>query len=582
MTAVWPALRARRWWTGGFGTVLLIALLFVLFIWPIGMLVAGIFREGSPGEPTRWTLDIAARVLTSSDTYAALEGSLIYAVASTFFGVLLGAFFAFLVARTEVPLAGSVTAVMLMVFAVPHIMYALGWGLLTDPSVGMLNIAARAIFGVEGAVFNVYSWTGLIFVHVLKLASFCYLMLLPAFQGMNRSLEEASLVAGASRVETFFLVDLPLLTPALFGVVILGCVFSLGAFDLPQILGGLAGIRVISTEIFKALNFSMPPDYAGASALGIFMMIALVLLLVLQWKMFGRDRFVTVTGKGYRKDAWNLGRWRYLCTALILLYALFALVLPGIQMLLTSMQPSAGVNVYSLDNYRTVLADPLAMRAFRVTAALALLGGFLAVALAAAVAYVARHSPRWLEVALDGVSLLPIIMPGVVMSVGLLWAYVSVPGLRQLYGTFWLALIGIVVFLTPAASRIVRGGIVQLSRELEEAGRTSGASHARVMFDIVLPLLAPALFAGWLVTAIIGAGTLDFPLLLLPPTIPNVSVLAYSYMSSGQPASACALFMLLIAFIVGLTAGLIAIRHLVRRLHLRRQALQAVSEFAVP
>ncbi len=561
------------------GTAALIALLVLLFVWPVAMLVAGMFRAGTLGEPADWTLEIVRRVFTNPETYEAFRGSLLYAVGSTVPGVLLGAFFAFLVARTRVALARWVTPMMVLVFAAPHIMYALSWGLLADPAVGLLNIAARWL-GAQGQTFNVYGWTGLIFVHVLKLAAFCHLMLLPAFEGMNRSYEEASLVSGAGRLATFFRIDLPLLTPAIFGVVILGCVFSLGAFDLPQILGGLAGIQVISTQIFKALNFSMPPDYGAASALGLFMMAVLAILLFLQWRLFGRDRYVTLTGKAYRKDEWDLGRWGWACTAAIAVYALLALVLPGVQLVMTSFQPSVAVSSFSLDNYRAVLADPLARKAFAVTAQLALLAGFFAVALAALVAYVARHSPRWLEVLLDSAGLLPVVMPGVVLSVGLMWAYVSVPGLRQLYGTFWIALIGLVVFLTPAASRIVRGGIVQLSRELEEAARTSGAGFARVLADIVLPLLAPALFAGWLVTAIVAAGTLDFPLLLLPPTTPNVSVLAYSYMSSAQPAHACALFLLLIAFIFGLSAALLGARRLLARGGARRAAAPAVP--AIP
>lgn len=539
------------------GVPVLLVLLTLLFVWPVVMLLVGMFRGGLPGEPTGWTLQIVAGVFGDADTWLAVEGSMIYAVAGTAFGVLLGAFFAFLVARTTVALTGWVTPVMLLVFAAPHVMYALAWGLLTDPIGGLLNRPAQWIAGPGAAPFNAYSWTGLVTIHVLKLAAFCYLMLLPAFQAMNRAFEEASLISGAGRLQTFFRIDLPLLTPALFGVVILSVVLSLGAFDLPQILGGLAGINVISTRIFKALNFSMPPDYAAASSLSLIMMVCLVVLLAVQWRLFGRDRFVTVTGKGYREDRWDLGRWSGVCSAAIVVYALFALVLPGVQLVSTSLQPTAGVNVYTLQNYRTILVDPLVGKAFGITALLALLGGLFAVLLAAVVAYVGRYAPRWLEIVLDSVGLVPIVMPGVVLAVALLWAYLSIPGLRALYGTFWLALIGIVVFLTPAASRIVRGGIVQLARELEEAARVSGASHARVFVDVVMRLLARTLLAGWLVTAVIGAGTLDLPLLLLPPTMPNVSVLAYSYISSGQPSEACALFMLLIAaiFAVGMAAA---------------------------
>ncbi|HKU94673.1 MAG TPA: iron ABC transporter permease, partial [Vineibacter sp.] len=534
-----------RWLTRA-GMGLLLVVVAILFVWPVSMLLIGMFRSGPPGMPGAWTVDTVIRVLTEEATYVALANSLVYAVFCTAVATALGAFFAFLATRSTVPLAGWLTPAMLLVFATPHVLYAVSWGLVADTGNGMLNLAARFVLGPQSTPFNAYTWTGLLTVHTLKLTAFCYLLLLPPFQSMNRSYEEASLIAGAGRFATLLRINLPLLTPAIFGVVILGCVFGLGAFDLPQILGGLAGISVISTEVYKALNFATPPDYAAASSLGLFMMIALVLLLALQWKLFGRNQFVTVTGKGYRSERWDLGRWGYACSLAIVAYVVVTLILPGAQLVLTSFQTTLGVNTFTVDNYRAVFADPLTAQAFRVTGYLALLGGLIAVLLAAVVAYAGRHSPRWLEVLLDSVAVLPIIMPGVVLAVGLLLAYVSVPGLRLLYGTFWLALIGIVVFVTPIASRIVRGGIVQISGDLEEAASVSGASRTRVLVDIVARLLGRSLLVGWLVTAIIAAGTLDFPLLLLPPTTPNVSVLAYSYMNSGYPSQASALLVLLV------------------------------------
>ncbi len=541
-----------RWLTRG-GMGLLLVVVAILFVWPVSMLLVGMFRSGPPGMPGVWTVETVSRVFTEEATYVALSNSLVYAVLCTAIATVLGAFFAFLATRSTVPLAGWLTPAMLLVFATPHVLYAVSWGLVADTGNGMLNLAARFLLGPQSTPFNAYTWTGLLTVHTLKLTAFCYLLLLPPFQSMNRSYEEASLIAGAGRFITFLRIDLPLLTPAIFGVVILGCVFGLGAFDLPQILGGLAGISVISTEVYRSLNYATPPDYAAASALGLFMMVALVLLLAMQWKLFGRNQFVTVTGKGYRSERWDLGPWGYACTFAIVAYIVVTLLLPGAQLVVTSFQPTLGVNAFTLHNYQAVFADPLTAQAFRVTAYLALLGGLIAVLLAAIVAYAGRHSPRWLEVLLDSVAVLPIIMPGVVLAVGLLLAYVSVPGLRLLYGTFWLALIGIVVFVTPIASRIVRGGIVQIAGDLEEAASVSGASRPRVLFDIVAPLLSRSLLVGWLVTAIIAAGTLDFPLLLLPPTTPNVSVLAYSYMNSGYPSQASALLVLLICAIVAVS-----------------------------
>lgn len=555
----------------------LLALVAFLFVWPVAMLVVGIFRSGAPGMAGEWTMAGLSRTIGAGGTYIALLNSMVYAVATTVLATLLGAVFAFLSTRTLAVGRGLLTPVMLLVFAAPNLLYAVAWSLLGDPGAGLLNLAVRAVAGPDVTVFNAFSWTGMIVVQAFKLSSFCYLLLLAPFQNMNRSYEEASLIAGAGRLATLLRIDLPLMLPALFGVVILGAVFGLGAFDIPQILGALAGIPVLSTEIYKTLNIAVPPDYAGASALGLFMMATVAVLLVAQWSLVKANRFVTVTGKTFRQERWDLGCWNRAAGVAIVLFALLTLVLPGVQLVMTSFQPAIGVNRLTWSNYASVLGDRQTARAFQVTAWLAVLSGLLATVLAIVLGQVGRRSARWVQRVLDAASLTPIMMPGVVLAVGLLWAYISVPGLRRLYGTFWLTLIGLVVFVMPIASRAVNGALVQIAGDLEEAAAISGASPARVLVDIVLRLISRSFLAGWLIAGVVAAGTLDIPLLLLPATSPNVAVLVYSDMNSGLPTRASALLVLLLAGIalttlVAALAGLALAR--VRRALAHRRALR--------
>ncbi|HMS04929.1 MAG TPA: ABC transporter permease subunit [Burkholderiaceae bacterium] len=548
----------------------LLALVALLFVWPVVMLFVGIFRSGAPGMPGTWTLAGLSRVLGAPATYAALSNSMLYALFTTALATVLGAVAAFAATRTLAWGRQLLTPVMLLVFAAPNLLYAVAWSLLGDPGAGLLNQAARALTHPGVTVFNAFSWTGMVFVQALKLSSFCYLLLLAPFQNMNRSYEEASLICGAGRLGTLGRIDLPLMLPALFGVVILGAVFGLGAFDIPQILGALAGIPVLSTEVYKTLNIAVPPDYAGASALGLFMMLTVVLLLVAQWSVLKANRFVTVTGKTFRQERWDLGAWNAAVGGGVLLFTLLTLVLPGVQLVLTSFQPAIGVNSFTLSNYQSVLNDRQTVRGFQVTAALAVLSGFLATALALVLGQVGRREALWVQRALDAASLTPVMMPGVVLAVGLLWAYISVPGLRLLYGTFWLTLIGLVVFVMPIASRAIGGALVQISADLEEAAAISGASPARVLIDIVLALISRSFLASWLVAGVVAAGTLDIPLLLLPATSPNVAVLVYSDMSSGLPTRASALLVLLLAGIALVAALAALLVWLARRLRAAR------------
>lgn len=534
------------------------------------MQFVGIFRSAAPGAQGDWTLGAVRSVYGARSTYGYLWNSLVYAVATTLLATSMGALFAFLAARSNVRGRGLLTPVMLLVFASPNLFYAISWSLLADPGAGLLNVAVRAVTRPDYTLFNAYTWAGLIVVQALKLTGFCYLLLLGPFQGMNRSFEEASLIAGAGRLSTVLRVTLPLMTPALFGVTIVGVVFGLGTFDIPQILGALANIDFLSTEIFKSISFEVPPDYARASALSLFVMLVLALLLALQWRVLKAGRFVTVTGKTNRQDVWDLGRWRYLGTTAILLFTLFALLLPVVQLVLTSLQPTIGVYRFSLANYEAVLRDRQTAQAFRMTGLLAVLGGLLAMLLAALLGHVGRRAPRWIERFLDTATLVPIVMPGVSLAVGLLWAYVSVPGLRAMYGSFWLALIGILVAVMPMASRAVRGALAQIARDLEEAAAISGASPVRVLWDIVIRLMSRSFLAGWLVTAVIAAGMLDVPIMLLSSLRPTVSIQVYTLLLAGAPTQACALLLLLLLAVMLLAMLAVAISAFHRRLALRR------------
>jgi iron(III) transport system permease protein len=555
---------------GRLGVTGLVVVVGFLFIWPVAMLLIGVFRSAPPGVPGTWTADAITATFGDAATWTALRNSLLFAITSTALATIIGGFLAFLSTRTTIPLRGIITPVMILVLVAPSVLYAVSWALLADPNSGLLNSTFRDLTGQDGALLNAYSWPGIILVQSLKLSGFAYLLLLGPFKAMSRTLEEASLVA-AGRVRTLFRIDLPLLTPSLFGVVIIGVVFGMGTFDVPLILGDPAGINVISTEIFKKINL-FPPEYAQASALGLFMIAVLVLIMLAQWSVLRVGRFATVTGKNYQQGRWNLGKAGYVCSGALVLFVIVVLVLPGTQLILTSLQPAIGVNNFSLDNYEAILSSPRTERAFRTTAWLAVLGGLLAMTLATLLAYVARHSRVALQRYLDSATLMPIVMPGVVLAVGLLWAYISTPGLRQLYATFWLALLALVVAVMPIASRSISGALVQLAGELEEAAAMSGAHRARILRDIVVPLIAPSFMVGWLVTGVVIAGTLDIPLLLLPANEPNIAVRVFALMfSAGRPTEASALLVLLM---VGVAAAAVAFLLVSRVLRITRTRLR--------
>ena len=560
----------------GLGLIVLCLLALALFVWPVLMLVYGAFRTGQPGTPAHFSVAGFTAAVTSGVVWHAFANSLILSGSTVLLATLMAVYLAWTVTRTKTPLRRLVTPMAVLIFAIPPLFFTLSWAMLGQQPTGIVDRAIRAVFGVTP--LNVQSWFGLIGVNVMGATAAEYLLLLGPFRALDPSLEEASMVCGAGRLRSFLRIELPALAPSVLGVVILGFVLGMGLLTNPLLLGEPAGIYVLPTEIYRMIDGVTPPDYAGASTLSMLLVAMVVLLVTLQSRVLGKRKFTTVTGKSVRREPLDIGPWKWLGTFAIALYGLLALVLPLGQFVLGSLEPYFGVYKHlSLNNYRAVFNTAGTGSAFETTIVVAVVAGFSAAALGVWIALTAQRSTSRLRRIPDLCVWLLWAVPGITLSLGIIWAYLSVPGLRSLYATQWIVLIALVVGTTPLASRAVAGPIGQIARELEEAARTSGASALRATIGILLRLILPSFVVAWFLTGIVASGNLDIPILLASPNNQTVPLLAYNKYDGGSLSQAAATFCLLIGGIA--TVMLLAI---CLRVVVRLRSRQDVSSLAGP
>ncbi len=545
------------------GLFALLAAVALLYLGPMVMTVYGAFRTAPPGLAGSFSLAALRAAFSDPVTYSALGNSLLLAVCAGLSATALAVAFAWIVSRTTAALRRMVTPLMAVVLATPPLFFALAWNLLGTPRFGLINEALAAV-GLPDSLSVSGAW-GSWFVLSLKLTSLGYLVLIGPFLAMDRRLEEASLVAGAGRLRTFRSITVPVMAPAVLSVFIIGFVVGLIVLDIPLIIGRPSGLRVFATQIFDFANNEIPPNYAGASALAMVFIVVVTVMVAIKWRLLDRRHFTTVGGKGTRPEAWDIGRLTWLCNAAVVGYALLALVLPTVQIVLGSLQPVFGLNVFSLDNYRALLDDPQVLPALLNTVQYALVGGALAVALVLVLAMVSRHGSTGLRRTLELVTWLPWALQGIILGLALVWTFLSVPFLRGLFGTAALVLIGLVVASTPVAGRAVDAALAQLGRELEESARVSGAGPVRTTVGIVVRLLLPSCLAAWLITAIQIAGNFEVPVLLSNPANQPTAVLVYQLYVQGQVTHAAALFVLVLGSAVALATVLGAAALVVRR-----------------
>ncbi|SDT70810.1 iron(III) transport system permease protein [Jiangella sp. DSM 45060] len=567
--------RLREPSTGPFSSrrsmLLLTVVAFFLFAMPVVMLAVGAIRDATPGRPAQWSFDAFRRAYGDAGTYSVLGDSVLLALGVMVISTVTGLLLAFIVARTDTPLRRLVTPSMMLVIALPPLFYGISWAMLGNPRIGTINSFWQDLTGAETPLWDTYSWSGIVVVTSLKSTAFAYFVLLGPLMAMNRSLEEASRVFGAGRLRTFLRVDVPLLGPSLLGVCILSFVAGLEFFDVPLLLGTPAGIDVFATEIFSQIRDRTPADYGAAGALSLLLAVVVVVLVVVQWRILGSRDFTTVTGKNDRTDRWSIGPWRWAGTLLIVGYITLAVALPMAQLVAGSFQPYLGGGVYSTINYQLLFSEPTTTAALRTTAIVAVVGGLCAILMTLLISYAITHSRSRLRRALEVMTWLPFAMPGIILALGIAWLFVSIPGLRSLYGSLGIVVIGLMISAVPLATRAVQPALRQVGRELEESARVSGARPVRMFFSIVVPLIAPSLLAGWFLVAILVSGNLTIPMLLSTTDSATVPLVVYNLHSQGETSQAAALFVILLgALLVLFVVGSLTVRVISRSNRRRR------------
>src|SRR5262249_23481621 len=149
-----------------------------------------------------------------------------------FISITVGIILAWLLARTDIPLRGVLEFSFWLAYFIPALPVALGWILLLDPKYGLINEWLARLPFVSGPLFDIYSFWGIVWVHLsASTISIKVMLLTPAFRNLDAALEEASHVAGASVLKTLRRIAVPIMTPTILVALILGLIRSLEAFE---------------------------------------------------------------------------------------------------------------------------------------------------------------------------------------------------------------------------------------------------------------------------------------------------------------------------------------------------------------
>jgi iron(III) transport system permease protein len=540
-------LHAMTWRHAPF--ILLMGIVVYLTFVPLTMILYGTFTDGPPGTDASFTLkNYMAAYGTSGLFYSALN-SIMFAFFSGLISFTIGGFLAWTTERTNAPLKPVIYLLVLVPFVLPGILTSISWIFLLSPTVGLINQVLKVAFGLLEAPFNIYSFPGMSWAFGADHITLPFLLMAAAFRSMDPTLEEAASISGMGRLRSFYHVNLKLMLPSIAATILLLFIRGLETFEAPAVIGIPAGIKVFATEIFLALRRA-PIDYnlAGTYATAYLVVTMLGVMLYLRVTN-GAARFAMITGKGYRPRVVDLGPWRHGITAIALTVLIITVMLPLSIVIWTSLmpfyvQPSwKTLSLVTLDNYRGLFDLDEFSSALINTVLTGSVAATIAVLLSIAIAwYVIRTNVPGRKV-LDAIAFTPIALPGVVLSLALVWMYLTLP--IPIYGTLLILIIAFVTKFIPISLRVIHASLLQIHKELEEAAEMCGVSRLRNVFHILLPLIAPGLVVAWLYVLTLTFKDLSIPVLLSHVGTDLVSVLIFGLFQSGEFPKVCAMGVLL-------------------------------------
>lgn len=511
-----------------FGAVALLALI------PVSALVLGSLRDSAPGMPDgHWTLANWAG-LVSPGVIDTLLTTLVVAGLTTAFAMVIGTIMALVIHRTDFRWPSTMTGLLVLSFYFPSFILAMAWIVIGSPG-GLINNVLQDLLGIEGFAVDIYGITGIVFVMTLHQVPFVYLTMRGPIMGMDPSYEEASRTAGASPFTMLRRVTLPMLSYALASSALLCLVMALEQFGIPVLIGVPGRVTVLATQIYLLCRFP-PTAYGLAAAVGLTLAAMTGLAIMLQRRLAKGGRSVVTTGKAGRITPIPLGAWRWPMNLLCGSYVAVALVLPSLILLYTSVIKFFTANpfdaTFTLRNYAYVWNSEETQRAIVNTLVVSGGGALVGVLLGAACSYfTVRLRPTGWRL-LDVLVMLPFGVPGIVLGLGLLWAYAYLP--VPLYGTLTLIVLAYVTRFLPYATETAGARFVQLDRSLEEAAWTAGASRQSGVWRIIMPLSLPSLQSGYFLLFMAFFREISATILIFTA---STSVLSVSIWSSFEQAN---------------------------------------------
>jgi iron(III) transport system permease protein len=330
---------------------------------------------------------------------------------------------------------------------------------------------------------------------------------------------------------------------------------AIAVFEVPAIIGLPARIHVLSSLIFTSTTPSTGlPDYGMAVAYGAIMLLLGLALAFMYVRLVKQGKkYTVITGRGYRPRELALGRWKWAALAFVFFYLCIEVFIPFTVLLWASLLPYLqlpSAEAISSLTFKHYLEMPthVGPRPFINTLILMFSVPTITMILSVLVSWIVIRTQVSFRGFLDTLVFMPHAVPGILMAVGLAYLGLAYRDYFPLYGTVAIIVLAHTINWIAYGTRTTNSVMIQVHRELEEAGRVSGASAGRVLGKIILPLIAAGVLNSWIWIGMLSYREVTMSLTLLTRSNVVISTVVWQFWGSGWVPQVSALGVILILF----------------------------------
>ncbi|HXP93102.1 MAG TPA: ABC transporter permease subunit [Candidatus Binatia bacterium] len=450
------------------------------------------------------------------------------------FSLVLGASLAAVEATMPPAGAAFVFPLVLVPYLLPPYLTGLAWNALLQQN-GLVFLATG--WQPAWATALLYSLPGIALVMASHLYPLVYLMFRGYQQNRSARLLWSARVHGASQAYAFRRVVIPDVLPVVAATSLLTFIAGIEEFGVPSVLGGYAGITVLTTQV-QEVTAVWPVDLGKGAAYS----LVLLVLAAGAWvpfRIFSRER--TTDASAARRS----GKTSLWGTCAFSLCGLVTAVVPVAAVITLSLMRAQtnGLRAgnFTFAHFAAIAAPESGARAaFWTSLQLAFETTLAAAILGFAVAYALRCGGRG-TVALDLASALPNAAPGIVLAVGIILVWNAPWNPLPVYNHLGILLVGYTTVVFPTALRYAQLGLAKIPARWEWAAAVHGADPLRTLWAVVVPLARPAVVAGMPILFGLAMRELVMSIMLQPPGVQTISTYVLAQFEQGDIGNSMAM-----------------------------------------